>query len=358
MSRLYKTGGMERIICEKANAFAEQYGYEVSIITAHQKGRPTAFPLSSKVALYDIGWNYHLPIYHHKLHRLLCSLKPDITISLCGGDIDHLVECPDGSVKMAEFHFSHDKYYFRPGRGPIHKLIAGYKTRKLETAVRKMSKFVVLTDKDKAVWDKITGNAVRIYNFTNIPAENISNTRSKHCISLGRLAPQKNFSELLDAWNIVAKRHPDWVLDIYGGGHERKPLLKKIESEGLDGKVELHAPVKNVREKFAESSIFLLSSLYEGLPLSLIEAASAGLPIVCYDCPCGPSDIVEDGKTGFLVPLHDIEGFADRVCCLIESEQLRESFSQAAVLTLNKFRKDDILEQWDDLFKSLVLERK
>ena len=351
---LYNSAGMERILTEKANSLAGDYAHDVTIITSEQRGRPVYFPLSPKVHVHDIGVNYHLPPFRRRLERYLMDLKPDVTISLCGGEIHKLASLRDGSVKAAELHFSHERYYFRPGKGWIHDLIARRKTVALEKAARTLAGFVVLTKADLDVWKDITPSAVQIYNFIPSRPEKLAELSSRKCICASRLIPSKNLGEMIMAWKEVASKHPDWTLDIYGRGNQEKKLRALITREGLEGNVLLHKPVKNISEKLLESSCYLFTSLNEGMGLALVEAAAAGLPAVSYDCKCGPSEIIEDGKTGYLVKEHDVHGFAEKVCRIIEDEGLRKSMGVAAAKSSERFSKAAIMRQWDTYLRKLA----
>ena len=351
---LYNSGGMERILTEKANVFVSEFGDEVTIITSEQKGRKPFFPLDGRVRVIDLGVNYHLPRFHRLLTQTLLELRPDITVSLCGCEIHRLNEIPDGSAKVAELHFSHARYYFRRGKGLIHNLVAKRKTRKLEIAAAKMDAFVVLTRRDLKTWTGIAPKACQIYNFVDIPQGEPSSLDSKHCISIGRLIPAKNFGEMIQAWALVARVHPDWVLDIYGRGSMKRKLQKQIDELGLCGKVLLHDPVSDVWSRLRESSCFIFTSLNEGMGIALIEAAGAGLPAVSYDIDCGPSEIIEDGVSGYLVSPHDIQGLARKICTLIEDEELRRSMGASALKACGRFSKEAVITKWRELFEKLL----
>lgn len=350
---LYNSGGMEHILSEKANALARDYSYDITIITSEQRGRSPFFPLDERIRIHDIGVNYHLRAFTRKLEKYLFELRPDVTVSLCGGEIHNLAKIKDGSVKVAELHFSHDRYFFRPGKGLLHDLIARKKTRALEKAAGSMAKFVVLTKSDLRVWDSIIHNAVQIYNFNTASAVPAARLDAPRCICVSRLTASKNLFELIDAWSIAVTHHPDWILDIYGRGNLKNKLLRYISKNGLEGKVMIHPPVKDIANKMSGSSCFLLSSLNEGMGLVLVEAASCGLPCIAYDCKCGPSEIIADGKTGYLVKPHDIHGFADKICRIIENPELRSQMGHAARADARRFSKEAIIPQWDAFFNSL-----
>jgi glycosyltransferase involved in cell wall biosynthesis len=106
-------------------------------------------------------------------------------------------------------------------------------------------------------------------------------------------------------------------------------------------------------EKYIGSSILLLTSLFEPFGLVLPEAMSCGLPVVSFDCPYGPADIITDGVDGFLIKNRDVQAFADRVCQLIEDKELRVRMGQAAIKSSQRYRADVIMPKWKELFESL-----
>lgn len=347
---IYRSGGMERIITAKANSLACDYGYDVTILTNHQKGRPLFFPLSPKVRHVDIGVNYKLPFmmgrYVRKVSEYILREKPDICISTCGKELLQMHRLPDSCRKMAEFHFSHRTFVVKGQRA---------KLRKMEKAVGTLDSFVVLTKEDAMAWEPFSDKITQIYNPSFMePSDSSADLQSKRFISAGRFERQKNFQDLIAAWTIVHSMRPDWVLDIYGDGSMKGMIRAMVDSSSLDGSVRLHPATGDLRGEMLRSAGFLLSSIYEGFPLVMVEAASLGLPFISYRCPCGPGEFIEDGKDGFTVPVGDIDALADRICEYIDSADLRRSMSDNIRKKAAAFTVDSIMPLWDKLFKSLV----
>jgi len=347
---------MERVLSLKASYLAEMDGYEVHIISASLKGRKHFFPLSAKVQLHYLDCRDHPAgiIYARKLETLLKEIGADICISMCGGELHVLPGLKDGSVKIAEFHFTHKKYLLKYGQNAIGRMYALMRTRRLENSVRKLRAFVVLTKEDMRSWEGTAPGLTQIYNPLTFSADQAASLDQKTFIAVGRLEVQKNYPDMLSAWKIVAERHPDWQLKIFGKGDCRHSLMKQISSLGLDGKVLLMGHTKNIREEMLASSGLVMSSLYEGFPMVLLEAQAAGLPIVSYTCPCGPAEIVEDGKSGILVKPGDVEGLASGICRLIEDEEFRCNCGRNSYEGARRFEMDGIMQKWDSLFKSLL----
>jgi glycosyltransferase involved in cell wall biosynthesis len=221
----------------------------------------------------------------------------------------------------------------------------------LDKNVKRLDRFVVLTHEDATYWKGMT-NLTVIPNPITINQGQHTNGQSKQVIAVGRYTNQKGFDLLISAWKTVNKKHPDWILNIYGGGN-KDAYQKQIDEVGLTNVIKCNGPVSNIAEKYQESSIFVLSSRFEGLPLVLMEAMSVGLPPVAFTCPCGPRDIIHDGEDGILCENGNIEELAEGICQLIENEQLRQEMGQKAAQNIQRYTIDNIMKQWDELFQEI-----
>lgn len=353
---LHLFGGIERVLSIKANYLADVYGYDIHIITADLKGRATHFALSDKITLHDVGVSekFMLHAYGRRLNKILCEIRPDICVSVGGRDIFCLPSCTDGSIKVSEFHFSHDKYAVKYGGSFFGNIYARFRMRQIEKVAAKLDKFIVLTKSDKKDWEPFVPNVTSIYNPLTFKSEEVAALDNEKCIAIGRLESQKNFRDLVAAWKYVAEEYPDWVLEIYGNGSLKKSLQKQITSLGLDLQVRLMGSSSDIRSKMLDSSCLVMSSAYEGFPMVLLEAVETGLPIVSYDCPKGPAEIIIDGKSGYLVKPGDVEGLARRVCDVISDAGRRKEFGAMAKKTAAQYSIDRIMEQWKTLFEGLM----
>lgn len=363
----FNSGGMERVITNKANYLAGK-GYEVLIITTEQKGRPSFFSLHPAIRTFDLGINYSDDINKNiflkavcflwKRHKHLSALKkglivesPDITISTFGTEVTFLHKIKDGSKKIVEIHFS--KYFrLQYDRKGLWRWVDRLRSRQDEKLVSHYDKFVVLTNEDKGYWGNCA-NITVIPNFiTSVPLVQ-ANVENKVCLAVGRLTYQKGFDSLVKIWSIVHKRFPDWQLHIYGSGELQENLYSLIGELRLNEVVRIFSPTRNIGEVYIGSSLLLMSSHYEGLPMVLLEAFSYGLPVVSFACKCGPKDLIEDGVNGFLVAEGDIESFADRVSIILSNDSLRKQMGQAAYQSSLNYTEDKIMSQWIHLFESL-----
>ena len=174
-----------------------------------------------------------------------------------------------------------------------------------------------------------------------------------HIISCGRLAQVKRFDLMICTFYKVNKRFPNSVLHIYGEGSERRNLEQLIAELSLNGKVELPGQTNDIYTVLNNGDIYLMTSDQEGFPNALSEAMATGLPCVAFECHEGLRDLVDDGINGFLVPPGNIELMAERVCSLVENDNLRNTFAEKAQLVSKKFSVNSVCDIWEGLIKSV-----
>ena len=146
----------------------------------------------------------------------------------------------------------------------------------------------------------------------------------------------------------------NWTLDIYGQGDQTdyRQLMAEL---GIDSnRCHLNGPVEDVVKAYQESSIFVLSSRFEGFGMVLIEAMACGLPVVSFDCPAGPDEIITDGVDGLLVPSGDVHALAEKLMVLMSDENLRRQLGQQARQTAQRYEMTTIANQWIALFEKVI----
>jgi glycosyltransferase involved in cell wall biosynthesis len=259
---------------------------------------------------------------------------------------------------VGEIHFGRYKYReanFRFLPTYANKLITKKWMAQLDKKVKQLNRFVVLTHEDATYW-KALPNLIVIPNPITIYEGIHSNCSQKRAIAVGRYTYQKGFDILISTWKEVYHKHPDWELCIFGGGN-REEYLKQVDKLGLRGVIKCEGPVNNIMKEYQDSSIMVLSSRFEGLPLVLMEAMSIGLPPVAFTCPCGPKDIITNGEDGILCKNGNIQELEDGICKLIEDEQLRKEMGCKAAISIQRYNLDIIMQQWNQLFNDLIRER-
>ena len=181
---------------------------------------------------------------------------------------------------------------------------------------------------------------------------------AKTVIAAGRLARQKGFDRLIPAWEPVARAHPDWTLEIYGEGKHRELLEGLIAELDLGKSVRLMGRTDRLGHAFAASSVFVLSSRREGLPMVILEAMSKGLPVISFDCPTGPVEVVASGHNGVLVPDGDIPALTKALLDVIEDDGYRATLGQGALETAASYDLRVIGREWAELVADLLHRRR
>jgi glycosyltransferase involved in cell wall biosynthesis len=172
---------------------------------------------------------------------------------------------------------------------------------------------------------------------------------NKVVVAAGRMGPQKGFDRLLPVWAKVAREHPGWELRIWGGGKGIGKLRRQAEELGIADSARVMGFTNKLHEEFSDSSLYVMSSRKEGFPMVLLEAMSVGLPVVSYDCPTGPRDIIREGVDGYVVPDGDGDALATALSRLMEDPELRKAFGAAAVEGAARYDIATIAGRWEEL---------
>lgn len=360
------SGGMERVLANKAN-WLVAHGHEVIIITTDQHGEPSYFEMDPRIRHFDLGINYednNGKSFFHKLccypfkqlrHRrrlaaLLKQLRPDITVSMFCNDAGIVPSINDGSAKVLEIHFSRFKRT-QYGRKGLWRLADRLRSHTDIKTVRKYKKFIVLTEEDRGYWGNLPNMGV-IPNACNLPLSHEYNIGSGKVIAVGRFSYQKGFDRLVKAWKQVAEIHAGWSLHIYGNG-EKDDISQMINTLNISHCVHLHDATADIINRYKESSFLVMTSRYEGFPMVMIEAQSCGLPVVSFDCKCGPKDIITHGVNGLLVKEGDINRLSSAISWMMDNPELRLAMSNAAIEKMVDYDETTIMKRWVELFNSI-----
>ena len=182
--------------------------------------------------------------------------------------------------------------------------------------------------------------------------------RGKHwMVGVGRLSEQKCFDKLIDVFAEIASIHSNWHLVILGEGPERASLENRLRQHNLEGRVEMPGVVKNPEDYLRASDIFVLTSRYEGFPNVLCEAMACGLPVVSFDCPVGPGEIIVDGEDGLLVPAGDVSALAAALRRLIAKPDEAARLADRATKVIERFGEEVVAARWEELLLSAAVGR-
>ena len=180
--------------------------------------------------------------------------------------------------------------------------------------------------------------------------------RDEHTIvAMGRLSPEKGFDLLIDAVARLALHHPDWRLEIAGEGPEREPLQQQIDQRGLGQQVRLVGWMDDPARFLSRGAMFVMSSRYEGFPVSLLEAMACGLPVISFDCDSGPRAIIRPEVDGLLVPASDTVALVHAIDRLMSDPVTRHRFGERAREVVERFSLEVFMQRWNDVVDACLI---
>ncbi len=345
-------GGAERVVCNLANSFSKKD--DISIISLRNDKLAYKLDKSIKTIFLDekkerkIKKNY---LRYKKLKKLLVEENYDIIICFL----------PEPSFLVLLLKkFISSKVIVSVRNDPrieyknlLYKIL-------MKNLYIKADGFVFQTpDAQHFFSNKIQKKSVVILNSINpdffINKNNV--TREKLIVSVGRLEPQKNQKNIILAFANISKKFPDYKLVIYGEGSLRKELENLIAEKNMINRIFLPGISNDIRKSIERASIFILSSDYEGLPNSLMEAMALGIPCISTDCPCGgPRLLIKSGNNGFLVPVNNVVAIENKIKKLLSDRALLEKISKESSKIAKVLNPVDINNKWYDYIKGIVKE--
>lgn len=358
-------GGIERVLCDKANYLVAHYGYDVHIVTTDQGDHSIPYPFDERVHIRDLNIRSHHQYKYRGLKRLIkyfelnClflkrlkeaifEIKPDVIVCIRIESINTIVKAKGNIPLICESHSMFYAYRYE-------KASFWYRLR-LRMSRRNMRKadcIVALTEGDANDWRQVNKNVCVIPNVVHLnETGRYSDLSSKVVLFVGRFSEQKDVWSLLDIWKLVHKRHPDWELHVYGEGEQKEAFIEAANKAEVGIKV--FPPTSDIFEKYFNSSLLVMTSLYEPFGLVLPEAMSCGLPVVAFNCPYGPADIITDEKDGFLIENRNVSVFAGKVTTLMEDESQRHLMGTMAIKSARCFHSNIIMHKWFEIFNSNI----
>lgn len=341
---LHDVGGIERVTSFIVSLLQTSPKAKASctIVALQKRGKPF-FPLALGVRVVYLS-DLTGRTRYSRLRNFYKELSPDLIILVGSNRSISLLPATRGYKTATWEHFNTSLYSH-----PLHGI-----SRRM--ASRWCDAIITLTQEDREDYIKryCPRRVVTLPNPITVDNLHPSKGERKVVLSVGRLVGQKGFDRLIDAWKIVAEQNSDWTLRIIGSGKWQLRLEKQIERLGLSHRIELLPHTSQIAQAYSEASIYVMSSRHEGFPLVLLEAERSALPLVSFDCPRGPRDLIENGVNGFLVPNGAIAPMAQALITLIENPTLRKDCAQASLQRSEAYLPYNILPQWIELIDSIV----
>ena len=355
VTNIYKCGGVQRVVSIIANRLSSLNKYQISIISVFKTDNQPYFDLNDRIIVknlysepFDVRKGFIKIL--KKLRRIINNDEIDVLIfsGMGYGSIVKLATLGNKNIKVIGWEHQSFSFGKKFGLEWIGKRLAA----------KYMDAIVVLTKDDYLSYKlgiKKINNIKQIYNPIN--GEVLAagyNSYSKCIISCGSLVPQKGFDMAVDIAKKVFEKYPDWQWHNYGDGEDREIIESKILKNNLQDNFILKGYCENINDKYKDYSMYVMTSRHEGFPMVLIEAKANKLPIVSFDCKCGPNEIVNNNINGYLVSCFDNDEMSNKIIKLIENEEKRKTFSLNSSIGLEKLQIEKIIIEWDKLICSEI----
>ena len=341
-----ENGGVERIVSEKANTLSMQYNHQVTLISVYYDNRPQHYQLADKVKLIHLNVPFAkktnnlvsrfltrintMIIAIIRLNKVITKINPDIIFFATTLGAILLPFCRTKAIKIYESHLARNF-------NPFNKLFI--------LTEKRAERIICLTSGDAKEF-KNAKQVDIIPNYINDVTSYTDDYGVRKAIAVGRLERQKGFDILINCWKEISRKFPDWSLDIYGDGSCRESLQQQIKRLHLEDKVKLCGRHNDIMSVYPHYSLHLMTSRYEGLPMTLIEAQACGLPSVVFDFQYGASDIVSYSYNGYIVEQGNTAQFTEAVIKMMSSEELRKECGKNAIKTGKLYSKKNIINKW------------
>ncbi len=347
------SGGAERVLTSMANYWAG-VGHEVTLLTLASPSQQPFYPLDPGVKLKQLGLVTQSSnplaaaaanirrVFH--LRKAIKNTRPDTVISFMDTtNVLTLLACRPLDVPVIASERI-DPAQYCPGR--IWAMLRCWTYSQAATIVIQTKGVKDRLPPRQQKLAQVIPNPVQIPDAVQPP---IVETSRPLLLAVGRLTKQKGFDILLKAFALIADKHPDWTLAVFGDGQERAALTTQRNNLGLNTRVLLPGTTPDMFAQYRAADAFVLCSRFEGFPNVLLEAMACGLPCVAFDCPSGPGEIVEHGKNGLLAEPNNVDALAKNIDTLMSNNKQRSMLGQEAKKVLDHYALPSVMARWNSL---------
>ncbi|WP_302632330.1 glycosyltransferase family 4 protein [uncultured Clostridium sp.] len=345
-----RSGGTERVLAIIANELCKKEDlFEIHILSTVNEKNISFFKIDSRIKQNRILNSKSLN-FKKQYFKVVKGIRDYIKENSIDVFIDVEVISSIFSIPATRFtktkHIAWEHFNFYENNGSSLRALA----RKIDA---KFSDYIItLTEEDKNNYLnnlKIIGKIDYIYNPMEIKEVKKCSLHSKQIVSVGRLTYQKGFDMLIDVAKDVLEKNKEYKWLILGDGEDKNRLQEKINKYNLQDRLILKGKVSNVEDYYKNSSLYVMTSRFEGLPMTLLEAKSYKMPIVSFDCPTGPSEIIRNNINGYLVKANDIKEMSNKVNSVLLDDKKLKKFSDKAELDIDKFNINSIINKWTNI---------
>ncbi|MCV3464389.1 glycosyltransferase family 4 protein [Campylobacter lari] len=334
-------GGAERVVVNLANALNE-LRFEVQILSIYKENDKIAYELNGDIKVDFLYEKSQKMMRKNVFYKLIYKYYESFLLKQNYKNVDVVIfnNCP---------HFPFFKNKNTKYINFIHSSFKKYRKRN-----DYFDDLIILSNKQINKWQKYHKNIHVIPNFLPFISEKISDHKQKNILSIGRMTlnDEKGFLRLIEIWKLIAnnEKYKDWTLSIVGEGELKNTIEEKIKENNLENSIILKPFTKDIEKEYLNASIYVMCSHFEGFGMVLVESANYGLPSIAFDINTGPSDIIENEKSGFLIQDNDLNEFANKLCVLMDDENLRKTMGlNAKKIVKNNFSKEVIMKKWEEV---------
>lgn len=277
--------------------------------------------------------------------------KYDVIVGIAGyfSLLVALLKCDKATKKVGWQHSSFDAYFRTKDRYYWNLQIM------FENLLKRLDKYIVLTDIDKEKIDKeFKINSIVINNPKSFVSSEASSLSQNNLLAAGRFTYVKGFDLLIEAFSIFAKEDNKWNLTIVGEGEEKNNIIKLVKKYELQDRIKIEKFTDDIKKYMMNSSIYLLSSRWEGMPMVVLEAYEMGLPVISFDIDA-MKELTKNINTGIQVPKYDINQYAKAILELTQNREKMEKFAKNAKEASKNYSYEVIGMKWEELLKNLDL---
>ncbi|RKR07184.1 glycosyltransferase involved in cell wall biosynthesis [Maribacter vaceletii] len=353
LSRITERGGIARVTSIITDQLLNEKDFNIHI-ASYQKKEDNGYKWNQNIHFHHlldsrIKMKYGIIKANKKLRNIIHTNNINIVVS-CGQEVGPLGVLATRLNHVKLVYWSHSSF-----KGKTHskfKVFNEYFTSLFTNVIVSLTKTDELNYKNKTFAKKVT----QIYNPIDISLMSKNRTykpNTNKIISVGRLSSQKNFLTLVDVAKKVLSKNNNLYWHIYGSGYQEEEILKKIKTNNLEGRLVLMGQTNHLYDLYNDYSLMVMTSNFEGFPMSLIEGLACNLPLISFDIPTGPNEIITDSQNGYLIPHNDIDAMSIKINIMLKDIDKRISFSNEAKNKINNFSIQTIIQQWVSLFNSL-----